>query len=232
MGMNGWHEAKSLMQRYASSVSFNLPSTKVTGLGDPYDDSIITLSFANSNPRYKSAYDKLHLESSYTGAAKSLIIKQAQTDTGPDGGSFGYFTILGEKDMRKVHQKQIQYSNVPKLNQVNRHDAALNGFNYYAIVAGCARKENGIVRAVFLTHYGIYLRDSWDFQGPQYLGSWNFSTHAVRLLTPTRILGFTIVTNGDFRDWQKRTGMGGEFWIFSEKEKHLFKNGPLMLTNY
>lgn len=172
----------------------------------------------------------INLDYCKSAKAKANIIKQAREQTGPSGGDFGYHYVLGgESDMRKVHQTQVQYSPVGDGLAINQYDAALNGFSYYAIVAGCASKNSsGAVTFVNVKNIGIYLRDSWAFQGFQYLGAWNFSTHAVRSAAGL-LPGFTNVFNGDIRDYQKKHGKGGEFWIFSNIENYRVPS-PLIIS--
>jgi len=224
MGMNGWTQARQLMQKFIAAGSYSLPSTTTTGLSDPFDSSIVTLEWSIGYGRYKSEYERLKKLDYYKSAkAKANILKQAKEQTGPYGGDFGYHYVLGgESDMRKVHQTHVQFSPVKGAGAINKYDAALNGFNYYAIVAGCASKNSsGEVSFVNVKNIGIYLRDSWDFQGYEYLGAWNFSTHAVRKFAGVLPgFGFTNVFNSDLRDYQKRHGKGGEFWVFSNIENY------------
>jgi RHS repeat-associated protein len=231
MGMNGWTQARQLMQKFIAAGSYSLPSTTTTGLSDPFDNSIVTLEWSIGYGRYKTAYEKLKKLDYYKSAgAKANIIKQAKEQTGPYGGDFGYHYVLGgESDMRKVHQTQVQYSPVAGEGAINEYDAALNGFNYYAIVAGCVSKSSsGEVSFVNVKNIGIYLRDSWDFQGYEYLGAWNFSTHAVRRFAGV-LPGFTNVFNSDLRDYQTRHGKGGEYWVFSNIENYRVPS-PLMIS--
>lgn len=77
-------------------------------------------------------------------------------------------------------------------------------------------------------HLGFYMRDNYDFNGPQYLGSWTHNrilTKSESILTTTAhglvaILAtrgpFATVWNGDFRAYRDKTGKGGDFVIYSD----------------
>ena len=58
---------------------------------------------------------------------------------------------------------------------------------------------------------GIYLWDTYDFNGHQVLGYW--STSGAR---QHPFSGGDLVTNGDFRDWRNRHGRGGDFFVYSD----------------
>jgi hypothetical protein len=59
---------------------------------------------------------------------------------------------------------------------------------------------------------GIYLWDSYDFNGDQELGWWNQSG-VTRVPDPIR---YDRVTNEDFRNWRSHNQNGGDFHIYSD----------------
>ncbi|MCY1432101.1 hypothetical protein D9M71_480880 [compost metagenome] len=77
-------------------------------------------------------------------------------------------------------------------------------------------------------HLGFYIRDYYDFTGPQYLGTWTED----RVLTKTETVfsmtahgqvilrlkdgPFAAVTNSDFREYRDKNGKGGDFIIYSD----------------
>lgn len=68
---------------------------------------------------------------------------------------------------------------------------------------------NVIYYELTIEQVGIYIRDSYDFNGFQILGPWEIRDHAPRTC---------VVTNGDFRDWRQANGRGGDFLLFSDIE--------------
>src|SRR5207244_11542544 len=72
--------------------------------------------------------------------------------------------------------------------------AALGKFTFRVTVGGRVSGKN-----VTITDVGVYLSDSYDFDGFQFLGCWNVCTNAVE--TGPVCSGSTAVTNEDFREW-------------------------------
>jgi hypothetical protein len=77
-------------------------------------------------------------------------------------------------------------------------------------------------------HLGFYIRDNYDFNGLQYLGSWTKDrvlTKSETVLTTTAhglvaVLAtrgpFATVWNGDFRKYRNLKGQGGDFVLYSD----------------
>jgi hypothetical protein len=77
-------------------------------------------------------------------------------------------------------------------------------------------------------HLGLYIRDNYDFNGLQYLGSWTKDrvlTKSETVLTTTvpglvAVLAsrgpFARVWNGDFRKYRNLKGQGGDFVLYSD----------------
>ena len=94
--------------------------------------------------------------------------------------------------------------------------AALGRFAFRVIVAGSItpfRTSGTQQYRIMITDVGIYLRDSFDFNGDQFLGFWDDSDNSVSIVNP---LSGTAVSNKDFRDWRKNHGKGGDFLVFSD----------------
>ncbi len=69
---------------------------------------------------------------------------------------------------------------------------------------------------VTITEVGIYIRDSYDFNGDQDLGYWDDTDNSVSMINP---LSGTKVTNADFRAWRAPNGRGGDFLVFSDVKR-------------
>src|SRR5262249_51732385 len=69
---------------------------------------------------------------------------------------------------------------------------------------------------VTVERVGIYVCDSFDFNDlhvyPEPLGFWDETTKTVSKSGNP----FNLVTNGDYRDFRKNTGKGGDLMVFSD----------------
>ncbi len=75
---------------------------------------------------------------------------------------------------------------------------------------------HGATFQVSITEIGIYIRDSFDFNGDQFLGFWDDSDNSVSMLN---FLSGTSVSNEDFRDWRTQNRRGGDFLVFSDLKR-------------
>ncbi len=66
---------------------------------------------------------------------------------------------------------------------------------------------------VTISEVGVYIRDSYDFNGSQFLGFWDDKDNSVSMINP---LSGTSVSNDDFHSWRVKTGKGGDFLVFSD----------------
>lgn len=77
-------------------------------------------------------------------------------------------------------------------------------------------------------HLGFYIRDNYDFNGPQFLGIWKDDRVMKKSEVPVAMVTqagsiflpgegpLATVTNGDFRSYRERVGLGGDFVIYSD----------------
>ena len=110
---------------------------------------------------------------------------------------------------------------------------ALGTFSLYASGCGSVSPvKNWAIRGYFVsvTELVIYVRDTYDFCGEQYLGHWNsdgvkiadqevikyiFSTPA-KFIKNDDVQGTVFVSNSSFREYRKDKKMGGDLLIFSD----------------
>jgi len=87
------------------------------------------------------------------------------------------------------------------------------------IVAEGKLKISGSDHEFCYEKVGIYIIDSYDFNGSQPLGYWDFNNNKV---TNNPIVGmggaYTYVNNDTFRNWRTNIGKGGDFMVFSNVE--------------
>jgi hypothetical protein len=84
---------------------------------------------------------------------------------------------------------------------------------------------------VEVNEVSIDVRDSFDFEGDQYLGCWSDNPDGFSaLMPPDPSLGigmsfsfqeplFSPVGNRNFRDWRQKTGRGGDFLLVSDLQR-------------
>jgi len=82
------------------------------------------------------------------------------------------------------------------------------------VVAGSVQPRSGSrSHDVEINQIGVYIRDSFDFNGNQFLGFWDDSDNSVSMTNP---FSGTSVSNSDFRTWRANHGAGGDFLIYSD----------------
>ena len=69
---------------------------------------------------------------------------------------------------------------------------------------------------VKVTEVGVYVADSYDFNGDQPLRYWDDADNSTSMINP---LSGTAVSNQDFRDWRTKNNKGGDFLVFSNIER-------------
>lgn len=91
--------------------------------------------------------------------------------------------------------------------------AALGRFAFRIAVEGIISPEISSQRTITVQRAGFFVRDSYDFNGDQHLGFWDKDDNSVSALN---FLSGTQITNEDFRDYRKRTGRGGDYFVYSD----------------
>lgn len=140
--------------------------------------------------------------------------------------NFGEF----EGNIHQFHKNHIQYEPVtpPSWMYVNPGSwddliAAFAKFTIYFVVSGRVRpNETGYV--VEIDRVGVYVRDSYDFEGSQFLGFWKWPDRVGILPVGCQ------VNNSSFREWREINNMGGDYYIYSDmriiQDREEFFVGP------
>jgi broad specificity phosphatase PhoE len=76
---------------------------------------------------------------------------------------------------------------------------------------------------VYVTHVGVYAGDIYEFNGKQYLATWNLKENTVTLSTWDYLWGTSdtddkedlAITNETYRIYREKTGKGGDFLALS-----------------
>lgn len=124
--------------------------------------------------------------------------------------SFGDLSLpVRRQDEDFINQRVLGMS--ADLDDLN---AALANFVFNVLVAGCVRSEDKSGGyEVEISEIGVYVKDSYDFNGDQFLGYWDDSDNSVSMVNP---FSGTAVHNRDFRDWRSKNHKGGDFRVFSD----------------
>jgi hypothetical protein len=114
------------------------------------------------------------------------------------------------QDPDRVNYRKVEFA----ASDLDDLAMALGNFTLNVAVAGLVEPAGPPGRhRVTITAVGVYVRDSYDFEGDQPLGFWDDSDNSVSTWNP---LAGTYVSNASFRDWRSTTGMGGDFRVFSD----------------
>lgn len=204
MNHHGWTVGEKLMRQW-----FARPATSSPSYTAPDNDTVSvdwTLGFA----RAKTVYDKIFAQRVWANDAAKVEIRKMLDKKGllTDGASsFGIpHTNGSDLEDEYINFRTVEYE--AKLDDLN---AALGRFSYRMVVAGEVEPD-GNKHKVTLKQVGIYIRDSYDFEGDQDLGYWDDSDNSVGF---TPISG-TKVSNESFRDWRTANTKGGDFMVHSK----------------
>lgn len=205
MTANKWPTGAAMMNRW-----FAAPAGRQSA-----ETQTVKMDWVLGYARAKVAHDEILDRKLYlTENAKALIKKKY----GPVIGNFGDFTL----PIPELHKDQIQYQfvEIKAKDGIDDLFVALGDFHFYVAVKGVATAKE-----ITITHIGIYVRDDYEFDGPQPLGFWdratNYGGFNPRKGTP--------VGNGSFRSFRKKTNTGGDFLIFSADLKEIELPKPVVI---
>ncbi|KOO13042.1 hypothetical protein AKJ18_20675 [Vibrio xuii] len=133
----------------------------------------------------------------------------------------------------ELHERwQFQFTEVGyELGAVDDLYGSLGNFALYAAIHKANLYEEDGLRFLRVTEIAIYMRDTYDFIGGQYLGHWDFDGMAInaagglfnlndlewKLPTWNPKLGaIEAFGNQDFREYREGCNMGGDLVLFSD----------------
>jgi hypothetical protein len=172
-------------------------------------------------PRARLVYDQIMTERIWSNPAARAELKTLLSRNGmltPGTQSFGSFS----SPVPTQHADNINFRPIDmNLTALDDMDAALGRFTFRVLVSGTVTTTRAAPgtpsrHAVSIAEIGVYVRDSFDFNGDQHLGFWNDTTNEVSSINP-----FTgdRVTNESFRAWRTSSGRGGDFIVYSDLKR-------------
>lgn len=211
MRSRGWLNGARLMEIWLSRGSAVAPA-----YGPPDTLTIRMNSWALTFPRAKDAFDQLMRERVWANEPAKKVLEGRLKSKGllpakPQPQAFGSLTAPAPVfEAEYVNYRTVGNSGDP----LDDMFAALGMFTFRVVVAGDVASVPGTLKShVTIEEVGVYVVDSYDFNGTQPLGTWDASTNSV---SKSPLSSGAIVSNADFRDFRLRTGMGGDFQVFSD----------------
>jgi hypothetical protein len=206
-----WTQGATFLDRWFLSAAAVMPHYGAA------DIVTVDMDWVLGFKRARSVYDAMLSEKIWVNAASrerlaSVLKRQGKLGL-PGRAWFGDINL----HVPTVHRDQLNFRYVTSPSSpIDGLSAGLGDFALYVAVAGEHEGLKDGRTKISIHQVGIYVRDSFDFEGGQFLGYWDETTNTVSGLNP---FAGSMVTNGDFREWRRRTGMGGDFLIYSNMRK-------------
>lgn len=172
--------------------------------------------------RAKRIYDNLMKERIWVNEAGKKQILERLNISHPIGTQAPYCFSLLRSDPEVAEETYVNYRKVgvldPLAKQGQDYDptsiveldgllAALGRFRFRVCVAGAVDGDRVTINKV-----GVCVVDSYDFEGDQDLGVWDYESKKAYIYYP----GKQLVTNADFRNWRTKHQRGGDFLVYSD----------------
>lgn len=212
MRAKGWNNGAALMDEWFAGAPNDKPDQ-----GSPDTTTIKMDQWVLTFARAKEVFDAMVREKVWMNDAAKQALKLVLRRKGLLGPVISRFGNLSAP-AAMVHPDQINFRVVGAgmavyLAPLDDMYAALGRFAIYCAAQGQVSPLGPKQHQISIDGVGFYVRDSYDFNGDQDLGHWNFSTGDVGKLPS---FGSDNVTNQNFRDWRTRNKKGGDFFVFSD----------------
>ena len=212
MRHHGWKNGAWLLDTWLSRASAIFPTY------GPTVTNVIKMAWVLKFQRAKEVFDSMVAARVWANAPAQkeiarMLKKSGYLTAAPMSRPFGNLNAhIQLLDMDYVNQRSVTFG-VGNLDDLS---AALGNFTLRVAVAGGVTPLTASKFHVIINEVAIYVRDSFDFEGEQFLGFWDDSDNSVSMLNP---LSGTSISNQDFRDWRAATGLGGDFLVFSDAHR-------------
>lgn len=239
MRQEGWPIGAAVMERWFAGAGRIMPDAEKEGRSPQRDVEarLVTLGWCRRFARFTAAENELigtwssaaRLAAARSNLADKVRVWRARTGA---AGAFRFGDLsAGPARADRTCQLNFQRIESALFGDVDDFYAAIGRGSVKIAVAGNAVPlPDGRIR-LSIDEVGTYLRDTYDFNGNQMLGSWGpagLSRAAVfapdiQVVRETAsgsgsgVLGqrYWSVGNDSFRDWRRHYGRGGDFTIYS-----------------
>lgn len=223
----GWPVASSLMQRWADGVSSTMTDAVKLGTIAPTSpgqlyQGVVTMNWVKRFSRANVAYN-----AAIANALNPAGVKQLRNQLAQAGWKSGEFA-LGSKSYDAATLDATCQTNFVQvgalLDTIDDFYGAMGKASIKVAVVGRIAQTSAKSHVFNVDALGLYLRDTYDFNGSQPLGVWSKdrclskAEMVVHYTSPIIALtdGFESVSNADFREWRTKTGRGGDYVIYSD----------------
>jgi hypothetical protein len=197
-------------------VWFGNPGAVAPAYASPDTTTIKMDSWLLTFPRAKKSYDFEIVAVEYwkTPAAEASLRNKIEKRGILSGGPLRFGDLGRPIDIQdREHYQGMPVSSSMTSDPLDDLFGALGDYNLRFVAEGRAEPQGSTDWLVTVERVGIYVQDSFDFNGHQPLGFWNETTKQV---SKTPGFGYDLVDNGDYRDWRSAHGGGGDFIVFSD----------------
>lgn len=211
MRHNKWANGARLME-----IWFSNPAAIAPNYGPPETQTIRMMAWALTFPRARQVFDELIRNKIWCNSAAQkeiafMLRRKGLLNSTPSRKTFGRILMPAQiLDADYVNQRVVSFG----VSDLDDMSAALGNFVFRVVVAG---EVTPIAKSsrhrVTILEIGVCIRDTYDFNGSQFLGFWDDKDNSVSMLNP---LSGSSVSNEDFCKWRTKTGKGGDFLIFSD----------------
>jgi len=229
MRRRGWLNGARLLE-----VWFSRPPAAAPAYGPPDISTIRMDGWALTFQRARTVYDQMIHEHIWSNPAGRVEVAKMLRRKGllTTAGQTQIFGTLSDP----VPLQDPDYINQRAVGDYHTFDdmtAALGRFNFRVVVAGTVASVPQLPGAtplagswnVEVEEIGVYVRDSFDFEGNQYLGCWS-DDDFIPLMPPSYGEGYapsepvcSPVGNRQFREWRSQHGRGGDFLVYSDMKR-------------
>jgi hypothetical protein len=192
----GWEEAPELMRIWehrppAIAPKYSAPVTHV-----------IKMDWVLKFHRAKKVYDKIIKDRIWANEKSQERI--AKTLKGIPRGTWSQPIGDLSRPVTKIDEHWVNSRPVGYLTDFDALSGALGRFHLQVAIAGKMVRtgDEGLVK---VEEVGLYIKDSYDFNGSQFLGFWGHRDDPV--------------SNEDYRQWRGMNNAGGDFRVFSDVKR-------------
>ncbi|MGW8188764.1 DUF6402 family protein [Sphingomonas hankookensis] len=239
MRQEGWPVGAAVMERWFAGAGRIMPTAEKEGRSPQRDVEarLVTLGWCRRFARFTAAENELlgtWSSAARLNAARANLADKVRAWRWRTGAAGAFrFGDLAAGPARADQTCQLNFQRIESalFGDVDDFYAAIGRGSVKIAVAGDAVPlPDGRIRLT-IDEVGTYLRDTYDFNGDQMLGSWGptgLSRAAVfapdiQVVRETARNGgngvfaqrYWSVGNASFRDWRNHYGRGGDFTIYS-----------------